>query len=294
MFKKLSSAFIALFLFLSQSSVLAFIDTDDKKVEALYDQGIIENSARFYPTRYISRGDYVMWLLKNREIFLQQDEKTLEPFSDIDKQNYAPYVAKAWRMGILETAREFYPNRSLTRLEALEILFRSEGIATPLFVEIDGFRDLPRSSKDRGVIAKALEMNLLDSISENEFGVNSKLTKLEAAQLLYNMQKITRADELIFSDKKDTTVIVNTGKKKQKEEVFDQVWDMVHNRYIKADDLDDEELMYAAIKGMVESLGDEHSVFLPKIESQSFLAPLDNSTEGIGAFVDFNAQEEVI
>lgn len=72
------------------------------------------------------------------------------------------------------------------------------------------------------------------------------------------------------------------------EELFDpfwQSWDLVHDIYIDQP-VDDELMMQGAIKGMMDSLGDQHSSYMDPDQHRQANIPLDGSYEGIGAWVD--------
>jgi carboxyl-terminal processing protease len=67
---------------------------------------------------------------------------------------------------------------------------------------------------------------------------------------------------------------------------FWKAWELVHELYVDQP-VDDVVLMRGAIKGMMESLGDEHSSYLDPEMLERFNAVLDGAEyEGIGAWVD--------
>ncbi len=66
---------------------------------------------------------------------------------------------------------------------------------------------------------------------------------------------------------------------------FWQAWDIVHQKYVDQP-VDDTQLMQGAIRGMIDSLGDEHSSYMDPDEYLQANLPLDGSYEGIGAWVD--------
>ena len=66
---------------------------------------------------------------------------------------------------------------------------------------------------------------------------------------------------------------------------FWQSWDLVHELYIDQP-VDDELMMQGAIKGMMESLGDQHSSYMDPDQYRRANVPIEGSYEGIGAWVD--------
>ncbi len=63
---------------------------------------------------------------------------------------------------------------------------------------------------------------------------------------------------------------------------FWDVWDTVKQRYAKQP-IDQKEMFYGALRGMVASLGDPHSIFLEPKDSAAFTKELSGAFEGIGA-----------
>jgi carboxyl-terminal processing protease len=68
-------------------------------------------------------------------------------------------------------------------------------------------------------------------------------------------------------------------------EPFWQSWNIVHDQYVDQP-VDDEVLMRGAIKGMMESLGDQHSSYMDPEQYKQANIPLEGEYEGIGAWVD--------
>ena len=65
--------------------------------------------------------------------------------------------------------------------------------------------------------------------------------------------------------------------------LFWKVWDKLEEKYVNLDSVDEEQMVYGAIRGMVESLGDSYTVYMTPEESEEFNASLEGTLEGIGA-----------
>ncbi len=72
-------------------------------------------------------------------------------------------------------------------------------------------------------------------------------------------------------------------------EPFWFTWEIVHDEFIDQP-VDDIELMRGAISGMIDSLGDEHSNYMDPDDYMQASIPLNGSYEGIGAWVDPDAE----
>ncbi|NOH01510.1 MAG: S41 family peptidase [Chloroflexi bacterium] len=66
---------------------------------------------------------------------------------------------------------------------------------------------------------------------------------------------------------------------------FWEAWNLVHENYVNQP-VDDLALMRGAIRGMMESLGDEHSSYMDPEDYKQANASLEGEYEGIGAYVD--------
>jgi len=88
-----------------------------------------------------------------------------------------------------------------------------------------------------------------------------------------NVIKYT-ADELIdiFKDNDEIDV-----------ELFTQVWDILHEDYLDKNKINDQDLFYGAVAGMVSALGDPHSSFFDPVVTEEFNQELNGSFHGIGA-----------
>lgn len=65
--------------------------------------------------------------------------------------------------------------------------------------------------------------------------------------------------------------------------IFWDVWQLLHRYYIEPAALDIQKMVYGAVSGMVSSLGDPYTTFLPPKENQEFKEDLGGEFEGIGA-----------
>ena len=68
-------------------------------------------------------------------------------------------------------------------------------------------------------------------------------------------------------------------------QIFWQAWDLVEDRFYTEEALDTQEMIYGAVRGMVESLGDRHTVFLTPEQADLFREDLEGEFGGIGVTV---------
>ena len=91
-------------------------------------------------------------------------------------------------------------------------------------------------------------------------------------------------DKTLFERDKDAIPLVE---KKEEEpldlRLFWTVFGRVENKYVDVENIYDKEMVYGAIRGLVEALDDPYTVFMTPEESVEFAASLDGKLEGIGA-----------
>ena len=66
-------------------------------------------------------------------------------------------------------------------------------------------------------------------------------------------------------------------------DLFWEVWQALENKYYQAKAVNDQDLYYGSIKGMVGALGDPYTVFFNPEEAEKFNQEMEGKFEGIGA-----------
>ncbi|MBI5712209.1 MAG: S41 family peptidase, partial [Chloroflexi bacterium] len=98
----------------------------------------------------------------------------------------------------------------------------------------------------------------------------------------------------IISGKTNTTVTPppDTGTPPDLQTLFApfwEAWTLVHKNYY-SQPVDDQALVYGAIKGMIQALGDKHSGYMTPAESKINSTSLSGELEGIGATVEISGK----
>ncbi|MEK7672702.1 MAG: S41 family peptidase [Patescibacteria group bacterium] len=76
--------------------------------------------------------------------------------------------------------------------------------------------------------------------------------------------------------------------------LFWTVWKELDKKYIHEEALEDENMVYGAIKGMVNALNDPYTAFMTPEESKEFIDSLEGTLEGIGAELTVKDKQLVI
>lgn len=76
--------------------------------------------------------------------------------------------------------------------------------------------------------------------------------------------------------------------------LFWDTWDLLSRHYLDKKSIDPSKLFYGAISGMVASLGDPYTVFLPPEAQKSSKEELNGSFEGVGIQLGFDEEKRLV
>ena len=77
-------------------------------------------------------------------------------------------------------------------------------------------------------------------------------------------------------------------------EPFWQAWSVLKSEYIDGAKINNQDMVYGAINGMVNSLGDPYTVYFKPSDAQSFSQDLNGNFGGVGIEIDLQANQLVI
>ena len=75
--------------------------------------------------------------------------------------------------------------------------------------------------------------------------------------------------------------------------LFWEVWDKLEISYLERKNIDYKKMVYGAISGMVASLGDPYTVFLPPTENKEAKSDLRGDFEGVGIQIGYNKEQKL-
>lgn len=255
--------------------------------------GIVEGSI-FKPNSLITRGDFAKWILKNTGFKTEgYKPKTKKTFADVKmgKDANAPYIYKLVDLGVLEigndTASYFKPTSTITRKEALAWIFNIEGISVPkVFNELDyKATDVSVDSAIAPLIHRAISLGIL---KPGKTRLVTKITRGEAAHFLKTVKSATPNLTVTIMPSIESDMITNP-----QFDVMTGVWNKVLQSYLKRTDVNRDALIYGAIEGMVQELGDKHSNF-ERPGNNALIESLSGEIEGIGAVIQMQEEQVVV
>ncbi|MFH0820584.1 MAG: S41 family peptidase, partial [Candidatus Peregrinibacteria bacterium] len=297
MFKKILFAVLVSVSLLS-AHASAYVDVPSTSpyyngVEYLRRAGVLSDKTEYFkPDLVISRAEFIRYLVQfnNREFVPKPTAKL--PFEDVTSNGwYASYFEEAINLGILtDREKKVRPYDKLRMTEALELVFHSRSIPIPKVYKGEiPYQDVKRNSQYGPLVMRALQLQIVKPQSEQTFGLFKRLTKAQAVDLIYQMEQITVAPPTFVEE----PTIQKKGAADFSLSKIETSWKLLNKNYYDPEKLDPKKQGDAALKSMMESLGDPYSVYLDEDASASFSDDLDGEIEGIGAMVGFNDLKEL-
>lgn len=292
----------------SSTATMAFYDdvgTEQayyNEMRFLHDLGKLPNEPDnlFHPDDLINKAELYKLIL-----VFAGSEAAMEislPYTDIPADSpYAGYIQKAIDLKILkpyELNPEFNSDLSIAKNNALSTMFSALGIGTSYFFDKENFpfSDLSPEASIAAVAEKAYEIGILEIDSPENFKMAKRITKAEAAHYLYKIYKYS-PDASTGATIPTISVTLNTDghsyNETEKELIDDanfptllDVWSSLKNDYLYKDELKNKDLIYGAIKGMVEKVSDKYTVFQEPSAANNLISSLGGEYEGIGIVIE--------
>lgn len=220
-------------------------------------------------------------------------------YKDVPEESwFAPYVKKALEIRAIQNklGDSFFPEQALSRQDALLLTMSIYGIPTPLTSPTAEllFKDIRTTHPLASTYSAAKANGLYFENSQENFLPNKLLTRGDAADLLFKAKlaalKGAAAGGTVQIDHSDYSEgISQTDRELLENEKFAillDAWDKINNQYVYSEKVDQNELVYGAISGMVDSLDDPYSTFKsPTLMGDSYIY-IPQDYEGIGAVIE--------
>lgn len=265
-------------------------------INYLETSGAISTNETFNPDTPIKRCEFFKMLLADAG-FKPEDTSDQNHFTDITGEEwYASYANKAAELGLIKvtsTNKTFNAEKEMTKGETAKLIMTWGGFATPMYLDKDdmttSYKDLTYKNIYAPYIELALSLGIMNAKDENYFGTQKKITRGEVADMLYNFDGYLVTDEYVDYLTYNNIDIVNIPYVDILTDVYTKLTD---NYY--GGNLDEEQLMYGAIEGMVNTIGDVHTIYSEPIEAESLLNTLSGTYVGIGTYLNQEDNGDII
>ncbi len=99
----------------------------------------------------------------------------------------------------------------------------------------------------------------------------------------------------VFQSNKGSIDSLISGKSDVSFDLFWDVWDLMESKYVDSSKIDEQNMLYGSIKGMVNSFGDAATVFLDPEETQAFNEASEGKLfQGIGAELGYDSNKQIV
>ncbi|OGJ49190.1 hypothetical protein A2229_02720 [Candidatus Peregrinibacteria bacterium RIFOXYA2_FULL_33_7] len=272
--------------------------------EALYvlknKNALPENSNKENLDKEITKKEFIKMILSALN-YIPKEKKIISECSELEDNNvFAPYLNEAINLNALIPDQEKNCNsgNTLTKLNAMQIIFQIAGIPTPKFFNIEKKpQDFNINSAYAPIIAKALDINLLQTDENNRINATQKIKYIDAIELTYKTLLYVDPDviyEIDFSDfdeeileKENTSEIPNIN-------TLIQVLESVSKNYYfqEKDKINKNDLVYRTIEALTMTLSDPYTIFqTPESEELQYL--LEDHFVGIGVQITMDANNNL-
>ncbi len=150
----------------------------------------------FRPDEKINRAEALKMLMKAFPEEKEEKKGEEMSFPDVPKEAwFYPYVKDAWAQGIVQgyPDKNFHPEKTLNRAEALKIALNQEGASLPEIVEVNSYSDVKIEDWFAQYAEIAKERTLyLENRSDGGLSPGMEVTRGEFAQLIYRMQQSSK------------------------------------------------------------------------------------------------------
>ena len=296
--KRTLTIFIAL-MFFSQSVFASFTDVIPQSlfyeaVEYFSNEVKIISTEKdtFRPLDKVNRAEFFKLMIASGNSGIETSQSEL-PYKDISGDEwFVPYINRAFELGILtfdEQNPYFNPGSTISRAEGITYILAYYDI------DPDTVSDFPKDYfdvseddyfADASQIAYMLE--LLSDHKSRYFSPYKELTRAETINILYNLHKAGFINTIITPT--DYTEIRDDASY----EVFLDVYNTILTEYVDKDSVEETDLIYGAISGMVTSLADPYSTFMLPQDAQTFQESLSGSFDGIGVYLSYEDGNYII
>src|SRR3989338_4970075 len=76
--------------------------------------------------------------------------------------------------------------------------------------------------------------------------------------------------------------------------LIEDVWNLINDEYVNTDKLDRQALVFGAIRGMLDAIGDPYTVFFDNKETKEFLESVSGHFEGIGTEIGIRNKQLIV
>jgi C-terminal peptidase prc len=294
MWKKIVAIFISLTIttLASSTGVFAFyqdIEQDNPHYQAitiLYSLGKLPESTHFNPEKPLNKADLYKILIEYSGAPLA--EKVEHQFIDLESSSdYDLYLQTAINHELITPYSNWFgAKKTISLQEALSETFKALGIGTTTLynLELFPFEDIEPNSEIASIAYKAYQLGL---ITGPNFSGTNTITKGEFAELLYFIDE--QENYSIYGQQGyefPAISITSELEANPKYYILENVYDSLQHEYFYQEELNDDDLIYNAIQGLLEGVDDPYTSFQEPLDANQYFESLEGELQGIGIVIE--------
>ncbi|MFH1218603.1 MAG: PDZ domain-containing protein, partial [Candidatus Peregrinibacteria bacterium] len=183
---------------------------------------------------------------------------------------------------------------TLPKNYVLAKIFEFLGIGTTYFIQEENFPfiDVKIGTSTSATAMKAAEVGIFENENPTMYKKGRRITKGELAYYLFKVYRydpgtVSVTYEFDIPSQNSTTAAEDNLLNNKTFSTFADVYSTITNDYYYQDEIDESSLIFGAIKGMIDRLNDQYTVFQEPSEASEFLNTLSpENYEGIGILIE--------
>jgi len=162
-----------------------------KAIQYLKDEGVINgfSNGTFGPKLEITRCEFLKIVMEASNITTNNNNKS---FPDVSTTFWCnQYASTAKALGVVQGDDDgnFWPQRNISRIEALKILYLLRN-DPPQSDKVLPYLDITSDSWFSPYITKAVDANIITGVETNVFGIQKTVKRSEMAEMIYRLTAI--------------------------------------------------------------------------------------------------------
>jgi len=247
----------------------------------------------FRPLTKINRAEFFKLLITSGNTYTIPPPFNT-PYKDITGDEwFAKYIDMALQLHILHF------NQETPYFKAGNTIDRAEGLAYILaYYEIDpnvisdfqkDYTDISNDDDFANESQIAYIFRLLPDYKSGHFNPHKELTRADTINILYRLHQ-----EGFTSSSLSPLDSTGTIRNDDSYKLFLDIYSTILDDYVDKNKIDEDDLIYGAISGMVKSLDDPYSTFMSPQNAKNFQESLSGAFDGIGIYLSYQDENYVV
>lgn len=258
-----------------------------------YEKPIIAlDKEEFRPLHTVNKAEFFKLMIASGNELLETHTTSI-PFDDVPTDAwFAPYIQHALEVNIITYNANnpyFKPHERISRAEGISLILDYYEIDPDMVsgLSIDYF-DVNPGDSYANESQVAYMLHLLSDYKSRYYKPDETLTRAETIHILYKLH------EAGFVNTTITPTDSSRIREEESYELFLDVYNTISEEYIDKEVINDNDLIYGAISGMVTSLSDPYSTFFTPQDAQRFQESLSGTFDGIGVYLIYEDGNYII